>query len=168
MTRAMSLISKDIRRRRGGQWMSCTQWFGRSGLMAGQVGARRTCAQSNTLGQRLTRVIRRLLAMTETGLNAMAADAILLRPRRHRKAQARSADDGDEEMGILCLARAAVDDHRHLVASIVDEQFVAAQVRLPLGRFVTLPPSSRERTFRRHILGTSLAMRGSACWRNGL
>jgi predicted secreted protein len=62
------------------------------------------------------------------------------RPRRLRISEVRGAKHGDEDLCRPPLAGEAVDHHRHAVARVVDEQFVAGRVRLAhRHRQATLP-----------------------------
>ncbi len=64
-----------------------------------------------------------------------------LRPRRLRIGEVRGTEHGDEDLRRPPLAGEAVDHHRHAVARVVDEQFVAVH-RRPVGlddAAVTLP-----------------------------
>jgi hypothetical protein len=60
--------------------------------------------------------------------------------------QARSAHHRHEDMGALSSARSIVDDHRHLVAGVIDEQLVPALVRLAHGDRKTSFPTRVELT----------------------
>jgi hypothetical protein len=53
-----------------------------------------------------------------------------LRPGRLDVAEARGAHDRDEDLRLTHLASQPVDDHRHRVASVIDEQLVATHVGL--------------------------------------
>jgi len=54
----------------------------------------------------------------------------LLAPGGAGEGQAGGTQHPDEDVRRLCLAAAAVDDHRHGVAGVVDEELVAAKMRL--------------------------------------
>jgi hypothetical protein len=56
--------------------------------------------------------------------------AELLRPGRLDIGEARGAHHRDEDMRLAHLAGQPVDDHRHRVAGVIDEQLVAAHVGL--------------------------------------
>jgi hypothetical protein len=51
--------------------------------------------------------------------------AKLLRPGRLHIGEVRRAHDGDEDLRLAYLSGQPVDDHRHGVAGVIDEQLVA-------------------------------------------
>ena len=63
----------------------------------------------------------------------MGADPVAerLRPARLGIGEVGGAHDGDKDLRRAGLASQAIDDHRHRVAGVIDEQFVAAGMRLP-------------------------------------
>ena len=63
----------------------------------------------------------------------MGADPIAkrLRPGRLGVGEVRGAQDRDEDLRLTDLAGQPVDDHRHRVAGVIDEQLVATHVGLP-------------------------------------
>ena len=54
-----------------------------------------------------------------------------LRPARVRKSEARRAEHGDEDLRLAHFAGQPVDDDRHAVAGVIDEQPLAGRMRLP-------------------------------------
>ena len=56
-----------------------------------------------------------------------------LRPGRLHIGEVRCAHDGDEDLCLAHLAGQAIDNHRHGVAGVIDEQLVAAHMGLAHG-----------------------------------
>ena len=54
-----------------------------------------------------------------------------LRPARMRESEARRAEHGDEDLRLTDFAGQPVDDDRHPVARVIDEQPLAGRMRLP-------------------------------------